>query len=392
MTDDLSAFMTDLALNIEEEEINIEDLNDIETNIEYPHLLLKTDDVLKVIKVIGPIINLKSTRNIPKSLTLYWDEDILKYLITDDLSYFTQKVHLLNESNILRETLCIPLNIIQAASKSFGKSILIYKKEDNYYLRLATGDLILDLVKPEEQLLKKPGVIGNEILYTSSSSLGEALKSTLPILSCENIPEKRKLTFVNNSIEFTTGKFLILYEIEVPDMKISYKAAEFLKSLCNLYSGALYFYEDQKNNNRIHIKCQDIEYTTFVGKDNITNDIGNFIVEKNKSTGVWVSMRDFNSIVTLASTLNYAIGSINFNINKEGNLVVEIPNTRGTSSFVINRQQGILSLGENNNSVSVLSKSLKKLLGSFYGDSIYINVQSDCIVLKVGPITGVLLK
>ena len=103
-------------------------------------------------------------------------------------------------------------------------------------------------------------------------------------------------------------------------------------------------------------------------------------------------MRDFNSIVTLASSLNYAIGSINFNINKEGNLVVEIPNTRGTSSFVINRQQGILNLGENNNSVSVLSKSLKKLLGSFYGDSIYINVQSDCVVLKVGPITGVLLK
>ena len=392
MTEDLSAFMTDLALNIEEEEINIEDLNDIETNIEYPHLLLRTDDVLKVIKVIGPIINLKSTRNIPKSLTLYWDEDILKYLITDDLSYFTQKVHLLNESNILKETLCIPLNIIQAASKSFGKSILIYKKEDNYYLRLATGDLILDLVKPEEQLLKKPGAIGNEILYTSSNSLGEALKATLPILSCENIPEKRKLTFVNNSIEFTTGKFLISYEIEVPDMKISYKAAEFLKSLCNLYSGALYFYEDQRNTNRIHIKCQDIEYTTFVGKDNITNDVGNFIVEKNKSTGVWVSMRDFNSIVTLASSLNYAIGSINFNINKEGNLVVEIPNTRGTSSFVINRQQGILNLGENNNSVSVLSKSLKKLLGSFYGDSIYINIQNDCVVLKVGPITGVLLK
>lgn len=392
MTEDLSAFMTDLALDLEEEEINVEDLNDIETNIEYPHLLLRTDDVLKVIKVIGPIINLKSTRNIPKSLTLYWDDEVLKYLITDDLSYFTQKVHLLNEDNILKETLCIPLNIIQAASKSFGKSILIYKKEDNYFLRLATGDLILDLVKPEEQLLKKPGVIGNEILFTSSSSLGDALKATLPILSCENIPEKRKLTFVNNNIEFTTGKFLILYEIEVPDMKISYKAAEFLKSLCNLYSGALYFYEDQKNANRIHIKCQDIEYTTFVGKDNITNDVGNFITEKNKSNGVWVSMRDFNSIVTLASSLNYAIGSINFNINKEGNLVVEIPNTRGTSSFVINRQQGILNLGENNNSVSVLSKSLKKLLGSFYGDSIYINVQSDCVVLKVGPITGVLLK
>lgn len=392
MTEDLSAFLTDLSLDVEEEEINVEDLNDIDTTIEYPHLLLRTDDVLKVIKVIGPIINLKSTRNIPKSLTLYWDGEILKYLITDDLSYFTQKVSLLNTDNILKETLCIPLNIIQAASKSFGKSILIYKKEDNYYLRLATGDLILDLVKPEETLLKKPGVIGNEILYTSSNRLGEALKATLPILSCEVIPEKRKLTFINNNIEFTTGKFLISYAIEVPDMKLSYKAAEFLKSLCNFYNGAIHFYEDQNNTNRIHVLCDGIEYTTFVGKENLTNTIGTFIEEKNKSIGVWVSIRDFNSIVTLASSLNYAIGSMNFSINKEGNLVVEIPNTRGTSTFVINRNQGELTVGENNNSVSVLSKSLKKLLGSFSGDSIYINIQNDCIVLKVGPITGVLLK
>ena len=125
MTEDLSAFMTDLALDLEEEEINVEDKNDIETNKEYPHLLLRTDDVLKVIKVKGPIINLKSTRNIPKSLTLYWDDEVLKYLITDDLSYFTQKVHLLNEGNILKETLCIPLNIIQAASKSFIRKKII---------------------------------------------------------------------------------------------------------------------------------------------------------------------------------------------------------------------------------------------------------------------------
>ena len=32
MTEDLSAFMTDLTLDLEEEEINVEDLNDIETN------------------------------------------------------------------------------------------------------------------------------------------------------------------------------------------------------------------------------------------------------------------------------------------------------------------------------------------------------------------------
>lgn len=391
MTEDLAAFMTDLTLNIEEQE---EDINaveaNIETDIEFQHLLISRDELFKVLKVIGPIVNLKSTRNIPKALTLFWENDTLKYLITDDLAYFTKEVHLLNKENVLKETLCIPLNILQAAIKSFANNILIYKNENNYYIRLLTGDLILDLVTPEEALLKRPGNIGEELMYTSASSLGDALKVVLPIVSCETIPEKRKLTFINNEIEFNTGKFLISYKIEIPDMKISYKTAEFLKGMCSLYEGAVYFYKDKSIVNRIHIKCQGIEYTTSIGVESLNNNIGNFIDKRTVESGIWVNKNQLDSIVTLASNLNYAVGNIIFKFNGE-DINIEIPNTRGTSTFKVSKESGTL-LKENSNKVMVLSKSFKKLLNSFGSSTVYIILNEDSVTLISGAITGVLLK
>lgn len=392
MTNDLAAFMADLNLDLDSEDIsNIEpEDKKIFTFVEYPHILIDRDELLKVLKVIMPIVNLKSNRNIPKALTFYWEDDVLKYLITDDLSYFTKRVNILNTDNILKETLCIPLNILQSALKAFGNQILIYKKDNNYYIRLVTGDLILDLVRPEESLLKRPGQRGNELMYTGTSSLGDALKAVLPIVACEVIPEKRKLTFINNKIEFNTSKFLITYDIKVPDMKISYRTAEFLRGLCSLYDGTIFFYKDINTLNRIHIECEGVEYTTSIGVDNMNAEISAFIDKRKELSGIWVDYKLLDSIITLASGLNYAIGSVIFKYDEENNLVLELPNTRGVSSFKINAESTMLS--ENKSTVTVLSKSLKKLLGSFNSDSIYVVLNNDSITMYANCVTGVLLK
>lgn len=392
MTEDTRAYMEDLNLVFEEgfSDENITSTIDLKT--EYPHLILKTEDVLKTIKIISPIINLKSNRNIPKSLTFYYDEGKYKYLITDDVSYFNQDMDILNTDNRLEETLCIPLNILQACSKSFGEHILIYKKENNFYVRLTSGDLILDLVKAEENLLKYPGVVGNELMYTSTNSLSDALKSILPIVQCEPTPEKKKITFVNDTMEFNTGKFLISYDIKLPTMKISFRTAEFLKSLCGVVESALYFYEDTDNQNRIHIKCEDVTYTTTVGKDSIDPRISAFIESKYKDQGIIVEYLDFNSVITLASSLNYATGSVLFNIVNQDCLITTIPNTKGNSSFSVYKKKNTNMFNANNNRVEVLSKSLKKLLGSFPVNDLYVVLNTDSVAIKSGPIKGVLLK
>ena len=392
MTEDLTAFMEDLNMMLEEDysEDNIN--STIDLSVEYPHLVLKTEEVLKTIKIISPIINLKSNRNIPKSLTFYYNEGTYKYLITDDVSYFNQDINILNTDNRLAETLCIPLNILQACSKSFGDHILIYKKENNFYVRLTSGDLILDLVNAEENLLKYPGLIGNEIMYTSTNTLSDALRAVLPIVQCEPTPEKKKISFVNNTMEFSTGKFLISYAIQLPTMKISYRTAEFLKSMCGIVESALYFYEDQENPNRVHIKCGNISYTTTVGKDNIDPRISTFIDSKFKAPGIYVEYLDFNSVVTLASSLNYATGSVLFNIQDQEDLITTIPNTKGNSSFKVPKKHNTNMYEENNNKVEVLSRSLKKLLSSFPADDLYIVLNADSVAIKSGAIRGVLLK
>ena len=241
-------------------------------------------------------------------------------------------------------------------------------------------------------MLKYPGLIGNEIMYTSTNTLSDALRAILPIVQCEPTPEKKKISFVNNSMEFNTGKFLISYSVQLPTMKISYRTAEFLKSLCGVIDNALYFYEDTENPNRIHIKCGNVSYTTTVGKDNIDPRISTFIDSKFKDTGIYVEYLDFNSVITLASSLNYATGSVIFNIPDQENLITTIPNTKGSSSFKVPKKNNTNMYTPNENTVEVLSKSLKKLLSSFPVDDLYIVLNKDGIAIKSGAIRGVLLK
>lgn len=405
MEEDIITYLTDLYLsrestNTEEDLINSTDklfFNEtLDSNIEYSHIVIDTRELLEVLKLISPIVNLKSARKVPKSLTILYEEGSFYYIITDDISYFKYKINILNKDNILEETICIPLNILQSAIKLFGKEVIIYRKDNTYYLRLTKGDFVLDLVKPEEDLLVMEGIPGKELCYIPTESLYTGLRALLPIVSDEVNIENKRVSFIKDKMFYQSGKFIIASVLGFPEMKLSFRSLTFLKKLVSMYSTALYVYRDTTNENRVFIKCDNVIYSTIVMKPDSIDLIEDFISRKIKNRSILVSYNDLFNIVSFACGLNTSSGYISFDIDSENNLDINISCLKAVSTFkILNLKKQELE-GKSTTikePLQVLASSFKKLLGSFSGyDDLYVILNEDSIVLLSHELEGVLLK
>lgn len=416
--DDVMSYLNDLSFkqNVDDikqeydnqlEEISYEE-SDINYDTEYEYILLRRDRLINILKLTSPIINLKSSKQVPKSINIYYTDNNFYYIATDDISYFKTPAYQVRCSDNFKDSLCLPITLIHSIINMLPDYVLFYKKENKFYVRLLTGDLYLDLVQPEESMLKVPCEIGDPVMFNmptgiptnvlSNEDIHYALKALMPIVSEELIPENKRLFWYKDRMIFFTGKYLIQSRMDLPELKLSYRSADFIKKLTQIEKTSMSLYRAKDNNSRLIIQSNNYFYTTFISNVNKDERIISYLDKLENNLQSKVKAKQLNHIVDLASSLYYANGYIGFNYEKKDDiiyLVITLPTTKESSVFRIPVityvdmfAEGIL----NKEPVYILSKSFKKLLASFTDDELSLNVSDKGVLINSGPLTGMLMK
>ncbi len=377
--------------NKEESKINKE--------VDEPHIRFKREDLIKMLQLSSSIINPKSNQYVPKSITIVFDELVYKMVANNDLEYLEYEFKVLNEENRLLDTLCLPIELIKSVSNMLDEEIIIYKKDNSYYIRLLLeGDLYLELPSPEPALLRKPtnGIkplnfkkeAGSDCNLVSCSYLQEALKSLIPIVEEEPILDKRRITFISDRAYYASRKYFMEYNLPLPRIRISLRFADVLRKISFAYnnSGVLEFYQDELVPSRIIVKCLGVLFTSTVTSVPDESRLVEYLDRVKTHKELLVDIKDLERVVNIAYSLPYSRKEIKLKYNN--GLILSIPMKTKTTEFKIPSK--LVGEIKTNNEIILSARDLKKLLDSFGTGDIIISILDKCVIVNKKNLIGVL--
>lgn len=371
----------------------------ISKDISEPHIRFKRDDLVRMLQLSSSIINPKSTQCVPKAITIVFDELGYKMVANNDLEYLEYEFKVLNEENRLLDTLCLPIELIKSVSSMLDEEIIIYKKDESYFIRLLLeGDLYLELPKPESALLMRPTKgtkplyfkkeAGGESNLVSCAYMQEALKSLIPIVEEEVILDKRRITFISDRAYFASRDYFIQYNLPLPRMRISLRFADVLKKISMAYndSGVLEFYQDEVVPSRIIVKCLGVLFTSTVTSVPDEKKLVDFLDRIKTHKDILVDSKDLERVVNIAYSLPYSRKEIKIKYNN--GLIVGIPMKTKTTEFKIPSKsvKDIKITSE----LLLSAREFKKLLDSFGTGEVSISILDKCVVISKKNLVGVL--
>lgn len=394
----MNNYFDDFFSNINKETIKEEPKEDLDVE----HIRFSKKDLLMMLQVSSTIINPKSTQVVPKSITIKLDTDGYKMIVNNDLEYLEYSFNILNKENKLRDTISLPIELIKSIIGMIGEDIIIYKKDNSYYIRLLLeGDLYLDLPKPEDILVKRPiseiepinfkVEAGEDINIVSSSHLLEALKSITPLVEEEPILDRKRIVFLDDRMYFHSMKYFIEYNLPLPKMKISLRFAEVIKKIISVYNidGGVKFYKDSINSNRVIIKYKDILFTSTVTNVIEEKKLIEYLDRVKDYKQIIVKVKDIENIVNIAYALPYSKREVKIEYKDE--LIISIPVKNKITEFKVPSK--LIGNNKVNNSITVPAKNLKKLIDSFnYCEDITISILDKSIIINKDNLIGVLVN
>ena len=390
--------LNDLVMNTEPDldEI-IEDNNDeINLEVDYPYIIFYRSDLVRAMNLCNKIVQPKSNTTTYNSVSLVpvpFDKCIWFYA-TNELSHFRYRAELLGD---MKETwdfpISIPLTILQKLVKLMGNKVLLYKKEENLYIRLLDGDLLLDLRQADMTILTFPGDVSDKdkIAELKINTIGSVVNNILPLLQAEIRGEAKRICFTGDKAYYNSSFYYIETSIKTPRMTLSLRDADFINKLFKYYKNdEIQIFSVKSNLSRLFLKINNIEYE-FINSINSISDIitqqMNSIV---KEPEVMVSYDRLYRTVTLATTLPYSTGDVILKYNKD-KLQTSIISNRGNSDFSFATEV----LTENklyDKEVLVRAETLRRLLTSFNeADKLSIALADLGITLEYKNIKAIMM-
>ena len=288
---------------IEEEILENSVTEDINIDIPNPKLVLLQKDLIRAINLTSTIIQPKSDNIVYNSLT-FISKDSLKIFATNELSHFIYNASIL--TNTLDLVFCIPLVLLQKLTKLMGNKVMFFMNENKLYIRLLSGDLLLDLRIPNMNLVKLP--INDEDIKESFeipiNTLGRITSSILPILNIELRSDFKKISFLGDKAFYLSPYYYIEASINTPNISLRMKDAEFISKLYKFYSDKnLKLGLVKSKINRIQLKMENITYIFISGKAEMDELVKSQLDKLIKPTSIIFNFDRFNKIINLATLL-----------------------------------------------------------------------------------------
>lgn len=373
MADELDLNLEDVDLDEVESDIDAMDLSDfgeVDDVIEYPHIKVSTKSLKEFLKVAKQICSAGGRDIVSKAVCLKADGDKLLCKATDFDVYVEQKLELLNTENILADVIEVPTDIIIKLTKAVPVNTVIFKKDDEYFIRLYGGDMSLETYSfPEDKFTFSDDT--DKVSDVSAEDLYSAMKDLTPVVTAAVNPAERRVlceddrAFANYMWAIImVNKHFAKFDLKVKDLSV-------LKTLImDKKEESIVVYRTKEDNKTVRcvLEGTDFKYAFLVSEvsmsESMKDNIGTVVTDQ----GVFVDFVQLYKMVEVASDLPYAIGKIGINYCDDG-ISVNIMTKKGNDNkFTIsgNIEGNTVALKED---LVVQAKLLRVVLRSFASKS-----------------------
>lgn len=358
----------------------MEDLDYLRT--EYKSVVLDKNELLKTLNLISKVAHINSSSIECNSLTFIPNPNTktLTLAVTNDLTYFNSKVELLGEKEkCLNKAFSIKVETLNKLKPYFKEKILIFMKENEYYIRLIDGDLLLDTKIPDLTRLSFTTSINKLILEIPIKSFSDTLNFYKKV--ADDYSDKW-ISFDGERISLCGLNFYSETKVITPRMCMLISDVDLLTRLEQYYPEEnLKIYSTDSKVPKLHIQVGGIEIEIL----NVISNINTTNIEKlskyvSNST-YEVETEALNRVLNMATTLSGMERNCILKI-KDESIVIILKHSKGDSEFNLRTQK--LSGESEQKEVKLNVNILSKLVSSMNSDrlsltlnKIYTTIVSD---------------
>lgn len=363
------------------EDMDLSDFGEVNETIDYPHIKVGSKMFKEFLKVAKKVCASGGKDIISKAICLQYDKEKEKVVgyATDFDVYIQQELECLNTENILEEPVVVPTDILIKLCSAVPSNTIIYKKDDNMFIRLYGGDMELEthaMTVEKFQFLDEVTRVGS----VESTPLYGILKDFSPVVSAAVNPAEKRIVVTKDGA-YANYMFAILKSESITgEFDLKAKDIEVLKALTvNKKDETLTVYRTGENVKAVRcvIEANDFKYAFLVSESSMSDTLKNNMTNVVKSDGVYVDFIQLYKMVELASELPYALGKVGINYSDDG-VYVDVKTKKGASNIfnISGSVEGDTAPLEKE--LVVQAKLLRILLRSFASkQSIKLTVSTD---------------
>ena len=300
--------------------------------VDYESIILEKEELIKTLNLASKIAHTSSTAIECNSITFIpnWEHRTLTLTVTNDLTYFKCKTELIGAGNPLRDVFSIKVETLNKLKSFFRDKILIYKKNNEYYIRLLDGDLLLEARIPNITKLAFTTVPSNLIFEAKVNTFAELLNS-YKIMS-DDFSDKW-LAFDGEKLSLCGLNFYSETRFRSPTMCLLMQDVDLLIRLNQYYSeDVLQIFSTDSRIPKLYLKIGNIEIEIL----NVLSNINKTNIEK---LSQFISTSSY-SIETeaLRRVLSIALNLSNIDKDcilkiKDDSILVILKTSKGDSEF-----------------------------------------------------------
>ena len=351
---------------------------------EYESFVINKNDLLKVLDLTSKITRTNSPAITNNSITfiLNWNQELVEMCTTNDLTYFRYKAQLLGRKfNCLTGSISIKVDLLNKLKGYYRDKILIYKKDDNYYIRLIDGDLLINVSRVNTSRLSFTEVKQDCLINLSLHSFGKLLNSYRNMM--DDYSDKW-ISFDGERLSLCGINFYAQTEIKTPVMCLLGNDIDMIiKMYKNYNSDRILSIYSTDNKAKLHLVMDNIEVEILNVISNINlnniNTLSSYIAKPSNIFQVY----NMNRIMNLTLALSELEKDCNLQL-KEDSLLVILKSKKGASEFnLITQKTDDLSEEKevliNVNTLNKIISAFEEELGGITLNKIYTTVCTDKI-------------
>lgn len=372
------------------DDMDLSNFGEIDDTIEFPHFKLTSVEFKEVLKLAKVVCSTGGRDIISKAIMFKAEGSNLVAKATDLDVFVEKKVSLLNNENVLTDTVVVPTDILVKLAKAVPVNTVIYKKEDIFYIRLYGGDIPLETYSITEDKFSF-----NEPLAKSSTISLEVLKSVVkdfsPIVTSAVNPPERRILFSKETAFSSYAWALIAFKDTFDNFDLKVKDINVIKSLLVNKEGDLEVsFTTESDIKRCQFKGDDFTYTFLLSESTLTEEQMSGTDKVDSSKGVYVDFIQFYKMVEVSADLPYSIGKLGFKYSDTGLSLFLKTKKDKDSEFTLHGSP------DNNptydKELILQAKLLRIVLRSFAGRAtLKVSLDDNGIAISSGDMKAVLL-
>jgi hypothetical protein len=289
---------------------------------------------------------------------------------------------------MINEPLSVSFSVLQKIVKLMANKVMFYIKDNNIYVRLLDGDLLLDYRKPRLDVLNFPGNPTDKIAELSLSNVGELINKVYTLIENEPVLDKRKLNFLGDKCYFNSTYYYIESDITTPRLSLSVRDLDIIKKLYKYYKdNKIQLFNFDSSVSRLFIKLDNIEYISVLSSVSNIFSLTQELQDRINETKFSLDYNKLYRIINLANTLPGNSGDLNLSLDDK--LTIEIKSNNGSSSFNLD----VKYINNKNLTyfLSIKSEVLRKALIPFEGSNeIELSVSESGMIISNNKIKSIL--